>query len=59
MKQWEYKIVDLSGGMFGSKVDSPTERDLNELGDNGWELSTTMADGTHHDNKLVFKRPKE
>lgn len=67
MTTWEYKIVDLSsGGLFGSG-DSPTEASLNQLGDRGWELATSLVGSKtglggrpkSRTSALVFKRPKE
>ena len=44
---WEYKVVSLTGATAEA-----TEKELNALGGQGWELVTRMGDG----NNLVFKR---
>ena len=44
---WEYKVVALTGATAES-----TEKELNTLGLEGWELVTRMGNG----NNLVFKR---
>ena len=44
---WEYKVVALTGATAES-----TEKELNTLGLEGWELVTRMGEG----NNLVFKR---
>ncbi|WP_434521215.1 DUF4177 domain-containing protein [Halorubrum sp. AS12] len=65
MAEWEYKIVELSKkGLFDSP--QPTEAELNELGERGWELATALTKSktglsgrpSGRTNKLVFKRPK-
>lgn len=66
MREWEYKIVSLSdGGLFNSS-EQPTEADLNELGDKGWELAGTLTESktglsgrpSGSTQALVFKREK-
>lgn len=44
MEQWEYKIIrlevkDLVKGWINKKVDTGSEQLLNELGNDGWELT--------------------
>lgn len=59
MPQWEYKIVELSGGGLFGGGEEPTEASLNELGGDGWELVDTVdyvGGGTKY---LVLKRPAE
>ncbi len=58
MKRWEYKIVDLSGDGLLNTPGSPTESDLNALGEQDWALATAVADKTQKTDALVFKRPK-
>lgn len=45
LTQWEYKIINQS------KIN---EKDLNELGKEGWESSVPSTNGT-----IILKRPKE
>jgi hypothetical protein len=50
---WEYKVVFVpSGNMFSDQIESQ----LNQLGTQGWEVSTTALAG----NIVIytFKRPK-
>jgi hypothetical protein len=67
MTEWEYKIVALDGGgLFGSS-DEPTERSLNDLGADGWELAASLTGSSRslggrpksETSALVFKRPVE
>ncbi|MFH5843349.1 DUF4177 domain-containing protein [Haladaptatus sp. CMAA 1909] len=67
MDEWEYKIVELSdGGLFGGS-EEPTEADLNELGEEGWELASSLTGSNKtlggrpksETSALVFKRPVE
>jgi len=67
MTEWEYKIVELSGGGLLGGSDEPTEAQLDELGADGWELATSLTGsktglGGRPKSKtsaLVFKRPIE
>lgn len=67
MTRWEYKIVDLSGGGLFGGSDAPTEAELNDLGEEGWELAAALTDSRRslggrpksETSALVFKRPKE
>lgn len=65
MVEWEYKIIELSkDGLFDSP--QPTEAELNELGEQGWELAAALTKSktglsgrpSGRTNKLVFKRQK-
>jgi len=39
MKKWEYKIITIKiEGWVDKKIDSQAEQQLNELGNEGWEL---------------------
>ena len=39
MEKWEYKIITLKvEGWINKKIDSQAEKQLNELGNEGWEL---------------------
>ena len=51
MQTWEYKVVTMKKAATDS-----TEDELNQLGQEGWELATRLggSDGT----SLVFKRRK-
>jgi hypothetical protein len=61
---WEYKVVDLeTKGFFVVDFDAKkAEAELNELGDQGWELVTVATTSSHTgrslSNVLVFKRPR-
>lgn len=52
LAKYEYKIVII---YMDSK---DAENDLNELGENGWELISIMTNMGTSSNKLVFKRVK-
>jgi hypothetical protein len=62
LPKWEYKVMALGGD------DQATEKELNKLGDEGWELvgtpgvtsSTAGSGGTVSTKvRLIFKRPKQ
>ncbi len=62
---WEYKTLKFSAihGFFGGKVDDVTMNlQLNELGEQGWELVNTivtaMGYGTSRDVIAIFKKQK-
>lgn len=53
---WEYRSLEPPRGPANKEVEDPAES-LNELGDEGWELVTTVeyvGGGTKY---LLFKRP--
>jgi hypothetical protein len=63
LPKWEYKVVAMDKG------DSDVEKELNKLGDEGWELAGAPSIVTSPFNpngagavstkvKLIFKRPK-
>ena len=61
---WEYKTIKLEAkGFMGGKLDEK-ELDalMNELGEQGWEISaafdTNMQAGTTRDAIIIFKRLK-
>ncbi|MFD1514641.1 DUF4177 domain-containing protein [Halomarina rubra] len=63
--RFEYKIVDTSGGGLLSRGDGlPSEVDLNDLGEQGWELTTSFVGSKRSlggrpkstTDALVFKR---
>lgn len=49
--EWEYKVVTMTKATTDS-----TERELNQLGQDGWELTTRLGGGDGA--SLVFKRRK-
>lgn len=64
--KWEYTTVIFAakGMWLGGKIDGQAFTDkLNELGDQGWELTSTfdtsMLEGKTRDVIAVFKRPVE
>lgn len=67
MTEWEYKIVELADGGLPGGGDEVSEAQLNDLGEEGWELATALTGsktglGGRPKSKtdaLVFKRPKE
>jgi hypothetical protein len=67
MRQWEYKIVELSGGGLFGGGEEPTEASLDELGAEGWELAAALTGSSRslggrpksETDALVFKRPRE
>lgn len=61
---WEYKTIELDfSGFFSAKVDEGRlEREMNDLGQQGWELVTTIdiaSTGSSTGVVLLFKRPAE
>lgn len=69
MQKWEYKVINTqrSAGFFSSyKWDIEVEEMLPELGEEGWELISVIAEssawgenntGATTDEKWIFKRP--
>lgn len=58
MRRWEYKTVRPSRGETKKEAEDP-EAQLNDYGEDGWELVETIdytGGGTKY---LVFKRPAE
>jgi Domain of unknown function (DUF4177) len=61
MKKFEYKVIIHRGN---SKSNSDLEKDLNELGLQGWELVSSMSreqkdNWQKNDYELVLKRESE
>jgi len=64
MGQWQYTTSVITHGFMGRQSDElnrkELEKALNELGADGWELSTSFLDTNLHREKdghvLVFKR---
>jgi hypothetical protein len=48
MQKWEYKLL------FGGKV---SEDEMNALGQQGWELVSTITNGNGYWQGCIFKRP--
>ena len=63
--KWEYRTIKLeASGIMGGKIDEKKlDEMMNELGDQGWELSaafdSNMQAGTTRDAIVIFKREKE
>jgi hypothetical protein len=64
MDQFEYKTIFTDAkGFFGGKIDQGfMDRQLNQLGDQGWELVSTFASNQSYGSTRwivsVFKRKK-
>ncbi|MDF2946463.1 MAG: hypothetical protein K0S51_1142 [Bacillales bacterium] len=62
MERWEYKSIKFKpGGFFGGKLNEEQfERELNENGQEGWELiscfDTSFGQGTSREVIAVMKR---
>jgi len=62
--KWEYKVISLeASGFLGGKLDEKKlGAMMNELGEQGWEISaafdTNMQAGTTRDAIVIFKRQK-
>ena len=61
MKRYEYMTLDVAAGFWSSKINAQELTDkLNELGRNGWELTSTVdlnrAQGATKGLLLVLKR---
>ena len=50
--QWEYTTYRTTIG------DTNLEKEMEKLGNQGWEQSGSVVDGGGTVNKLIFKRPK-
>jgi len=62
--KWEYKTIKIGaqGGFLGGKFDEKAmDTYINELGRDGWELTTAfdtnMSQGQTRDIVAIFKRP--
>jgi len=54
--KWEYKVKT-----FEAKANEAFEKELNEMGDEGWELGGTVSKVTNGESgppRLIFKRSK-
>ena len=60
MTTWEYKIINIRSENY--RLDPNAAKDLNALGDEGWELvsitSVNFKSGATDNIAMVFKRPK-
>jgi hypothetical protein len=62
--KWEFKTIKLeASGLLGGKLDEKKlDAMMNELGEQGWEISaafdTNMQAGTTRDAVIIFKRQK-
>ncbi|MDX9872894.1 MAG: DUF4177 domain-containing protein [Clostridia bacterium] len=62
MESWEYRVIKYdTEGFLGGKIETSTfERELNDLGGQGWELvscfDTSMSYGQTRHVVAVFKR---
>jgi len=62
--KWEYKTIKLeASGLMGGIIDEKKlDAIMNELGEQGWELSaafdTNKQAGTTRDAVIIFKRQK-
>ncbi|MBQ1447823.1 MAG: DUF4177 domain-containing protein [Erysipelotrichaceae bacterium] len=65
MEQYEYKVITFdTKGFFGGNVDVDlVEEELNELGEEGWELvsctNTNQSYGSSKSLVCIFKRKKD
>ncbi|KTG08514.1 hypothetical protein AUR64_17695 [Haloprofundus marisrubri] len=62
MQRWEYKTLRIDSGFPIFSSDTNPEVELNELGDDGWELvDTIIATGSSgtETKSLILKRPKD
>ncbi len=60
MTKWEYHIINIRSENY--RLDPKAVRELNELGEEGWELisisSVNFKSGATDNIAMVFKRPK-
>ncbi len=60
MATWEYKIINIRSENY--RLDPNAVKDLNALGDEGWELvsitSVNFKSGATDNIAMVFKRPR-
>ncbi len=58
--RWQYHIVTLKAGMFDTKLGDKRIQELNDLGQQGWELAGVVASnlsmGATGSHSLLFKR---
>ena len=57
-RRWEYKTLRPTRGETKKEAEDP-QAELNEYGDEGWELAGTVDDTGGGTKFLVFKRPAE
>jgi hypothetical protein len=59
MTKWEYKVINIRSENY--RLDPNSVRELNALGDEGWELvsitSVNFKTGATDNIAMVFKRP--
>ena len=57
-ERWEYKVVDVSGGLLGGGIKAAVLTELlGKEGQQGWELVSVTQDTMHY-IKLFLKRPR-
>ena len=54
--KWEYKALEPPKGLTNRETINPTEQ-LNELGEEGWELTATIDYDKGGTKLLLLKRP--
>lgn len=54
MKKWEYKVIEQDWKFRGA-----IEKELNELGSQGWEAVATVTQEASIFFKIILKRPVE
>ena len=55
MQKWEYLIIEMS---FDLGSQEKATKQVNQLGEQGWELITTVSHSSGNFAKLIFKRSK-
>ncbi len=59
MQQWEYKTIRRPKVAFtAGEREYEMTKELNDLGQQGWELVQEVATVSSNSNCLIFKRPK-
>ena len=58
MVRYEYRIHDIEGWMFANKSLSETQKELNVLGEQGWEVVAPLTRGDGGTIAFVLKREK-
>ena len=55
-RRWSYKVVELKYKMFGEQMTERAQQELDKLGQQGWELVSTLQTSVADSLRLFLKK---
>lgn len=56
-QRWNYQVLEIKAQLFGASMTERAQEELNRLGQQGWELVSSVQSNAADSIRLFLKKP--